>query len=378
MIPGSTMNKLIFANLLHRPMRSVISVLAVSIEVIMILSIVAIFMGMLDSQKDRTNGIGADLMLLPSNASVFNGLGSPSMPIRDQEVLVKLPHVAVVSPAIQRITTNGSIEILYGIDFDSFNALKPFVFFSGGKFAGPNDAIIDDKFAASKNPATGKPYVAGDTVKILGQAFRVSGIVQQGKGGRKLIPLETMGELMGADGKASLFYIKCDNPANDDAVMDEIRGIRGFGNNTLLTVDSWMDQMTPDNLPGFNLALEIVTGIAVIIGFLVIFQSMYTAILERTREIGILKSMGASKWTIVSVVLRECAMLAAAGVLVGIAGTYGFGAVMTHFFPTQTFEITGTWVAYAALIAFTGSLCGALYPAWMAARKDPIDALAYE
>ena len=123
MIPGSTMNKLIFANLLHRPMRSVISVLAVSIEVIMILSIVAIFMGMLDSQKERTNGIGADLMLLPSNASVFNGLGSPSMPIRDQEVLVKLPHVAVVSPAIQRITTNGSIEILYGIDFDSFNAL---------------------------------------------------------------------------------------------------------------------------------------------------------------------------------------------------------------------------------------------------------------
>jgi len=40
--------------------------------------------------------------------------------------------------------------------------------------------------------------------------------------------------------------------------------------------------------------------------------------------------------------------------------------------------ITGTWIAYAALIAFTGSLCGALYPAWMAARKDPIDALAYE
>jgi putative ABC transport system permease protein len=372
------MNKLIFANLLYRPLRSVISVLAVAIEVIMILSIVAIFMGMLDSQKQRTNGIGADLLLLPSNASVFNGLGSPSMLIRDKEVLEKLPHVAVVSPAIQKITTNGSVEILYGIDFESFNALRPFVFLSGGKFAGPNDAIIDDKFAGSRNPATGKPYTVGDTVKILGQPFRVSGVVEQGKGGRKLIPLDTMGQLVDAEGKASLFYIKCDNPANDDAVMDEVRGIRGFGNNTLLTVDSWMDQMTPHNLPGFNLALEIVTGIAVVIGFLVIFQSMYTAILERTREIGILKSMGASKLTIVSAVLRECAILAAAGVLVGIAGTYGVSALMTHLFPTQTFEITGTWIAYAALIAFTGSICGALYPAWMAARKDPIDALAYE
>src|SRR5208337_1162694 len=95
--PSSGMNKLIFANLLRRPVRSIISVLAVAIEVIMILSIVAIFMGMLDSQKERTNGIGADLMLLPSNASIMNGLGSPSMPIRDEEVLQKLPHVAVVS-----------------------------------------------------------------------------------------------------------------------------------------------------------------------------------------------------------------------------------------------------------------------------------------
>jgi putative ABC transport system permease protein len=371
------MNKLVFANLLRRPVRSIISVLAVAIEVIMILSIVAIFMGMLDSQKERTNGIGADLMLLPSNASIMNGLGSPSMPIRDEEVLQKLPHVAVVSPAIQKILTNGSVEILYGIDYESFNALKPFVFLSGGKFVGPYDAIIDDVFAGGKNPATGKPYVVGDTVIILGQLFRVSGIVRQGKGGRKLIPLDTMGQMVDAEGKASLFYIKCDNPANDDAVMDEIRSIRGFGNNTLLTVDSWMNQMTPDKLPGFNLALEIVTAIAVIIGFLVIFQSMYTAVLERTRDIGILKSMGASKLAIVGVVLRECALLAAAGDVIGIAGTYSISVFVKHF-TTLTFEITGTWIVYAAVIAFTGSICGALYPAWMAARKDPIEALAYE
>jgi putative ABC transport system permease protein len=372
------MNKLVFANLLRRPVRSIISVLAVAIEVIMILSIVAIFMGMLDSQKERTNGIGADLMLLPSNASIMNGLGSPSMPIRDQEVLQKLPHVEVVSPAIQKISTSGSVEILYGIDYPSFNALKPFVFLSGGPFQGPYDAIVDDVFAGSKNPATGRPYVVGDSIKVLGQSFRISGIVEQGKGGRKLIPLDTMGQLVDADGKASLFYIKCDNPANDDAVMDEIRAVRGFGNNTLLTVDSWMNQMTPDRLPGFNLSLEIITGIAVIIGFLVIFQSMYTAVLERTREIGILKSMGASKLAIVGVVLRECALLAVGGAVLGVAGTYAVRLVMTHFFPTLTFETTGAWIIRAVLIAFTGSICGALYPALMAARKDPIEALAYE
>jgi len=372
------MNKLIFANLLHRPLRSVISVLAVAIEVIMILSIVGIFTGMLNDQNRRTNGIGADLMLLPSNASLFNGLGSPSMPVRDAEVLRKIPHVAVVSPAIQKIATNGSVEILYGIDYPTFSELKPFKFLEGGPFVGPNDAIIDDLLADSKNPATGKPYALGDPITIMGHPFRISGIVEQGKGGRKLIPIDTMAQMVDAEGKASIFYIKCDNTANDELVMQEIRSTRGFENNTLTTVDSWLDQMTPSKIPAFNLALGVITGIAVIIGFLVIFQSMYTAVLERTREIGVLKSMGASKMTIVGVVLRESAALSAAGVILGIAGTYGARTLIAHLFPTMNFEIIAPWLIRSALIAFVGSICGALYPAWMAARKDPIDALAYE
>ena len=372
------MNKLIFANLLHRPVRSIISVLAVAIEVIMILSIVAIFMGMLNDTKQRTNGIGADLMLLPSNSSMFNGVSSASMPVRDEEALARLPHVSLVSPAIEHLATIGNIEILYGIDYDSFNALKPFVFLAGGKFQGPYDLIIDAVMAATTNPATGRMYAVGDTMQIMDHPFRISGIVEQGKGGRKLIPLATMQDMMGAGDKASVFFIKCDNPANNDAVMAEIHATRGFGNNTLTTVDSWLDQMTPNKIPGFNLSLEIITAIAVIIGFLAIFQSMYTAVLERTREIGILKSMGASKTTIVGVVLRECAVLAIAGVILGIAGTIAIRIGFAHFLPTRQFEITGVWLGRAAAIAFAGSICGALYPAWMAAGKDPIEALAYE
>jgi putative ABC transport system permease protein len=366
------MNKLIFANLLHRPLRSVISVLAVAIEVIMILSIVGIFMGMLNDQKQRTNGIGADLMVLPSNASYFNGVSGAAMPAKNVEALRRLPHVDAASPAIQHLSTDGAVEILYGIDYPSFNALKPFVFLSGGPFQKPDDAIVDDILANS-----GKGYRVGDTITILGHPFHIVGIVEHGKGGRKLIPLQTMGTLMGADGKASLFYVRCDNAANENEVIREIHATPGFENNEVMTIDGWLDQMTPDRIPGFNIALNVVTGIAVIVGFLVIFQSMYTAVLERTREIGILKSMGASKVVIVSVVLRECAVLAIAGVIVGIAGTYFVRFVFLHTSTTH-FEITAAWLAKGAGIAFAGSLCGALYPAWMAARKDPIDALAYE
>jgi putative ABC transport system permease protein len=367
------MNKLIIANLLHRPVRSIISVLAVAIEVIMILSIVGVFMGMLNDQKQRTNGIGADLTLRPSNASYMNGVGGAPMPIKNIEAIRRLPHVAVVSPVIQNLATVGKIEVLYGIDYASFNALKPFVFVEGGPFQGPYDVIVDDVFARSDHG-----YRVGDTISIMNHPFRIAGIVEHGKGGRKLLPIDTMGQMMGADGKASLFYIKCDDLDNEQAVINEIHATRGLEDNQLQTMEEWLSMMTPDKLPGFNIALEVVTGISVIVGFLVIFQSMYTAVLERTREIGILKSMGASKSTIVGMILRETAVMAVAGVVVGIAGTFGVKFLMIHLFPTQHFEITAAWVAKGAIIAFAGSLCGALYPAWMAARKDPIDALAYE
>lgn len=367
------MNKLVIANLLHRPLRSIISVLAVALEVIMILSIVGIFMGMLDDQKQRTNGIGADLMMRPSNASTMNGVGGSTMNVKFADVLRKLPHVTAAAPAQMQLSTKGSVEVIYGIDYASYNELKPFNFLEGGPFQGPNDVIIDDVFARSD-----KGHRVGETIQIFEHPFRISGIVEHGKGGRKLIPIETMGDLTGSSGKASIFYIKVDKPGNEQAVIQEIHDVRGLADYPVQTMDEWMSMMTPDKLPGFNIALNTITGIAVIIGFLVIFQSMYTAVLERTREIGILKSMGASKLAIVTVVIRETGVLAVTGVVFGIVGTYGVRELLYHIFPTQHFEITPDWLVRGALIAFCGALGGALYPAWMAARKDPIDALAYE
>ncbi|HKD61050.1 MAG TPA: ABC transporter permease [Terracidiphilus sp.] len=369
---AESMNKLIIANLLHRPLRSLISITAVAIEVIMILSIAGIFMGMLNDSKQRTNGVGADVMVWPSNASYFSGVSGAPMPAKNVEALRRLPHVAVATPVIQHLSTTGAIEVLWGIEYPSFNAMKPFQFIAGEPFQNPHDIIVDDVYAASKGTKV------GDTLKIFDQPFRVSGIVEHGRGGRRMIPIDTMGALMGTDGKASLFYVKCDDPANTNAVVQEIESTRGFESNRVQTMQEWLTLMTPNQIPAFNTALRVVTGIAVIVGFLVIFQSMYTAVLERTREIGILKSLGSSKPSIVSIVIRETAVLAVAGVVLGILGTYGVRALLAHLYPTQQFEITSQWLIQGALIAFVGALFGALYPAWMAARKDPIDALAYE
>ena len=367
------MNKLVLANLFHRPLRSLISITAVAIEVVMILSVVAIFMGQLSSAKERNNGIGADLIVTPPNASFMTGVSGAPMTIKLVPFLQKLPHVTVASPTITQLNMGSSLEVLWGIDYQSYAALKPFVFISGTPFQQPYDVIVDDVFARSD-----RGYHVGQTINILNHGFRICGIVESGKGGRKLIPIDTMGQLIGSEGKATNIYLKVDQPQNEQLVIDEIHNTKGLENYRVQTMADLIALYTPSKFPGFSIAMNVVITIAVIVGFLVIFQSMYTAVLERTREIGILKSLGSSKLTIVSVVLRETGVLAVAGVLLGIAGTFGVRELLHVKFTTLAFDLTARWVGQAALIAFVGALFGALYPAWMAARKDPIDALAYE
>jgi putative ABC transport system permease protein len=106
---------------------------------------------------------------------------------------------------------------------------------------------------------------------------------------------------------------------------------------------------------------------------------MYTAVMERTREIGILKSLGASKFYVVRLILRETLLLAIAGVIVGFAISELGRIGIVHRFPTlRVLPINVRWAFYSALIALGGAMLGAIYPAFKAAQKDPIDALAYE
>jgi putative ABC transport system permease protein len=265
------------------------------------------------------------------------------------------------------------LEVLWGIDYPTYSRLSPFVFLSGGPLQKPDDVIVDDVFASA-----GQGHHVGDTIQILKHPFHIAGIFEHGKGGRKLISIAAMGDLTGTPEKASAFYLKVDQPENITLVTSEIHSTRGLGDFQVMTMEEWYSLMTPDHIPALNTAMRVVIGIAVIIGFMVIFQSMYTSVLERTREIGILKSMGASNPAIVSVVLRETALLAVVGVVVGIAVSFAVKSALAHRFPMLYLDMSPLWVLQGSSIALVGSVFGALYPAWMAARKDPIDALAYE
>ena len=367
------MNRMIVGNLLHRPLRSLISIVAVALEVTLILLIVGLSLGMLHDQRTRNAGIGADVIVLPPGSSFIAGLTGAPMPIKIGDVLGKLPHVEKVAPVVTQVSSAGTLEIIAGIDLPSYQSLSDgFHYLEGGPFQGPYEVLVDDLFAKSKHAKV------GDAIEILNNKFRICGIVERGKGARKFVPISTLQDLIGAKDKATIFYLKLDNPANADTVVDEVKHVSGMERYMVNSMASYLAAMTTGNIPMLSTFIDVVVGISVFVGFLAIFQTMYTTVMERTREIGILKSMGASKLYIINVVLRETALLALAGIALGIVVSLAARVALAHRFPLLQVVVDGGWIVRSAVIGIAGAIAGALYPAYKAAQKDPIDALAYE
>lgn len=364
-------NSIVIANLMHRPIRTAVSALAVAVEVCMVMLVVGLTSGLVNDTARRVQGVGADVLVQPPGASMFLAFGTAPMSIKIADHLLKLPRVQAVAPVLLQFNSTKGINTVYGIDMDSFNRVTGgFVYHAGGPLQNPYDILVDDLHAQANR------LKVGDKVVLFDHEFTVAGIVEHGKGSRLFIPLQTAQELSGSPNSASIFFVKCADPGYADDVIDEIRQM--LPKYKVISVTDYMSQMTSNNLPGLTAFVTALISVAVGIGFLVIFLSMYTTITERTREIGILKSLGASKTYIVEGILRESTILSLIGIVFGLGASLLSKRIIHSTFPTLSVDLTLDWAFYAALLAILGSLLGGFYPAFRAARLDPVDALAYE
>lgn len=362
---------LVMRNVVHRPIRTAVSVVAVGVEVALVLIIVGLTSGLLQETAKRIEGIGADIMVQPPSASVFLAFSGAPMPIKIRDRLEQLKYVEAVAPVLLQFSSSGGVDVIYGIDPESYRAVSGgFVFLEGHDMEGPDDLLVDDWAAKAKGIRVDGTY------KLLDHTFHVAGLVEHGKGARLFVPLATLQDLAGAHDKASVFFVKCTRPEHTPDVMDQIRQL--LPKYEIRPLKDFLSLMTTSNLPGLQEFVDSMIVLAVAIGFLVIFLSMYTTVIERTRDIGVLKSMGASKGYIIKALLSETALICGAGIVIGIGMTYGVRAYLLHAFPTLSILVTLGWVFKSAGIAVVGGLLGASYPAWLASRKDPLEALAYD
>src|SRR5712664_570312 len=153
------MGELIVRNLLHRPLRTIVGVMAVAVEVALVVLIVGLTSGLLTETAKRIEGIGADIMLQPPAASIFLGFSGSPMPIKIADKLAQMRYVQAVAPALLQFNSTGGVEVIYGIDPESFRAVSGgFVFLQCHDMEDTDDLLVDDWAAKAKKLKVGDTY----------------------------------------------------------------------------------------------------------------------------------------------------------------------------------------------------------------------------
>jgi putative ABC transport system permease protein len=362
--------KLVFENLKNRPMRSLLSILLIGVPVTLMLSLVGLTQGLLQESQRRQRSVGADIIVrAPTVNSLINYSGA-AIPQAIIGVIEKLPHVAMATGVI-----NHSIEpplFITGIDMASFDRMSGgFTYVQGGPLQHPGEVLVDEPYARQKH------LHVGDTLELLNHPWRVTGIIGSGKLARIVLPLNVLQDLDNATGKVSQIYVKADRPSNTDEVVREIHD--RLPNYPVITMADFIAAINVGNVPGLAEFTAVIVGIGIVIGFSVVCLSMYMAVLQRTREIGILKSLGASKGFILAIILLEALSLGIGGTILGIVFSFGARWLIDAFVPASLpMVIVPIWWPIAGGITLVGTGLGSLYPGLRAATHDPIEALAYE
>lgn len=333
----------------------------------MVLTLVGVSRGMLADMANRSRGVGAEIWVKAPGSSIIGF--STNFSDKYLDLLRKQPHVvAVAGTLVQPI---GGVNSITGVNLKDFDAISGgFHFLEGGPFRKPDDVLVDDVYAR------GNGVHAGDIVDLPNGKWRVAGVVESGKLSRMFADLTVLQDMSANNGKITNAFLKLDDPANTQAVIADLK--KKLPDHPIYSTEELVSLMSIDNVPMLKSFIWVIITLGVLIGFLVVFLSMYTAVLERTREIGILKALGASPGYVLGILLRETALLAVIGSILGIIMTYGTKFLINTFVPSMSQIIVPDWWPIASTIAIGAALLGATYPGLKAARQDAIEALAYD
>jgi putative ABC transport system permease protein len=360
--------QMFWGNVTARSLRSTLTVIAIAIQIILVLLIVGLTTGVLADWGKRQEGVGADIFVQPPASSIFLAFASAVMPESLGDKIAALPGVDEVAPTLI-LTEPKNLIIVYGIDYKRFNGLsRGFLFRSGRPFEAPDEALADDVIAKMKH------LKVGSEVVLLNHTFTICGIVAHGKGARYFVPIKTAQDISGAEKRVSMFYVrsKGDTEQTRKQILSLVPDYR------VLSTAEYVTLMSSSNLPQLKPFTRTMVGLGLVISFIVVLLNMHTMVMERTREIGILKALGLSRMGIVRMLLGETLILTAFGGVLGIVVTFVIQAIMRQTNPGTPILIPVEWIFSAALLALVGSAIGAIFPALRAASFDPVVALAYE
>ena len=365
------MDNLVFSNMLHRPARTAVSIIGIAVGVLLIVFTVGLANGSMRERASREANVGAEIFFRAGGGMA--GTEALTLPVKLKQELESVEGVqtalAVAQNTVATDDNNTGSRLIDGIIFDDYSKIVGTKIVEGRKFAdNADEVIIDTGFQRQKK------YKIGDKMKLYDRDFTIVGTYEPAAGARVKMPLAVMQNQLGAEGKVSAFLVKKKTEFEEAAVAKNIQD--KFPDNQIIPV-SQLEELYMSAIPAMGIFLNVVIGVAAVISALVILLTMYTTVTERTRQIGVMKSLGMSNTKIGWIITQEALLITFCGIVGGVLLTYITRFLLTRV-TTLEVEVSETTIILTLIIGLIGGVLGALYPALKAARMDAVEALSYE
>lgn len=357
--------------MMHRPARTLVSVLGIAIGVLLIVFTVGLANGTMRERATRDANVGAEIMFRAPGTFGLQGSESFRLPLIMTEDLAKIEGVKSVVPVGQtsvEADTNTGSRLIDGVNFAEYAEMASLKIIEGRPISAGDEAMIDTGFQRQKK------LKIGDALNMWERPFKIVGTYEPAAGARVKIPLATMQQQLGGENQCTAIFISVKEGFTAQQVADTLH--EKFPDNQIIFFKD-IEELYMSGFPAMNVFLDVIIGVAAVISALVILLTMYTTVTERTRQIGILKSLGMSNARIAWIIAQEAMLISFCGVAAGVVLTVALRFALTRI-TTLEVEISPLVLTITLIVGLAGGALGALYPALRAARLDAVEALSYE
>lgn len=365
-------------------MRSLVSVAGVALGVALVMLFTGLSRGMSNDLKRRSQNVRAEIIFTrPGSMDLTSSTANLST--KYVERLQAVEGVESAVPVIRYISQGKGgfgLEQIEGVDWEPFARMNDIQLKEGrapqavdprsaDDPSTPGEVVIDERKAESNNLSV------GSLIRLFGdKPYRVVGIYAPESGARVKMSLSSMQRELESADKCQYILVKTKEGVDEVTVAQRIEAApETKGNKIQFTRDVFKG--IESSIPYLGVFLRVLVGLAALVSGLVVMLAMYTTITERTREIGILKALGASRAYIVGVIEKEAILISLLGLVTGFGAAFVAGFLIQRAYGL-VFEYGWGWALTAAAIGLFGGILGALYPAVRAANLDPVSAISYD